>query len=813
MNDVPARGVAGPAHYKLLERIGEGGLGDVYRARDTKLGRTVAVKFPPPDLTADAERRETLLHRARAVSRLSHPSIATLFDFGEDGDRVYLVFEYIPGDPLRVLISGHPLNSRRAVDFGIQLADALAEAHADGLVHGDVRPETIIVTPKERAKLLDFGLSAFTRGGIARGAAATDDRSEHRRAVSPYQSPEEASDGQADFDSDIFGLGCVLFEMLTGRQAFKAPGVAAAPVPSSIIRAVPVEIDAVIARLLDPNPTGRYQSAATLAADLRSVAAILDVRTAAQEAALVEEDTPGRLGRVVRWLVVLAVIGGAAAGLWAWRDQARSIWRRWFGPPPPAVLIVVPFDVEVPTQALVADGIADDLMTRLGTKGVRVLGRSSLRARRGQDPQEAARDAGAAVALAGSVSAAGDTVDLVGTLLEAESGAEIWSRRFTMSKAQLFANEEAIADAVAARLGLAADAGAAQARAEARVVDADAVDRYLEGRDAEARGDLTAAVAAYEQAVAGDPGFTQAYAALAAAYYREWVASARLEDAESWERLRRLAATTMAADPDLPAAHLAAAYAASSVRDAVAALGHAIRLDPSSGGLYAELARQIDAFDPERASGLYRWALELDPRRQDAVAALASLEVSRTGGAPAGDLRVTSRQDPSGPGQRLLWVQALAAADRASTALDEATRLADEYPGFCDARAARAGLLRDAGHADEARRTADEILAAAAAPDAPAWRARCAAMAAAALGDADAAGSWLRRIAADEAMLHQWTLLRDGVSGHRALVHDWYPWTNVSAHPAVEAGTEALEVAYEDVRREIGPLLPGPTGP
>src|SRR5574341_2312294 len=152
------------AHYKLLEQIGTGGLGDVYRARDTKLGRTVAIKFPPADLIADATRREALLSQARAITALSHPSIATLFDVGEHGERLYLVFEFVPGDPLFRVIGGRPIHPRRAVEFCIQLADALAEAHAVELIHGDIRPATIVVTPKERAKLLDFGMFSVTGG-------------------------------------------------------------------------------------------------------------------------------------------------------------------------------------------------------------------------------------------------------------------------------------------------------------------------------------------------------------------------------------------------------------------------------------------------------------------------------------------------------------------------------------------------------------------------------------------------------------------------------------------------------------------------
>jgi serine/threonine protein kinase len=295
-------------HYRLLEQIGTGGLGDVYRARDTRLGRTVAVKVPPAELVADPARREALLRQARAVARLSHPSIATLFDVGEDGDQPYLVFEYVPGESLNRVIGGHPLNPRRAVEIGIQLADGLADAHAQNLAHGDIRPETVMITPKDRAKLLDFGMAAFTRGGAA-GAG------QERETV-----------------DDIFALGCVLFEMLTGRQAFRHGTGEPAFRQSGISRAVPDELDPIVARALSPDPDARYLSAATLSAELRGVAAILDIRTAAREADILDV-APSRAHRGIVWLLALLVLGGALVGLWSWRDEVRTQWRRWFGPP------------------------------------------------------------------------------------------------------------------------------------------------------------------------------------------------------------------------------------------------------------------------------------------------------------------------------------------------------------------------------------------------------------------------------------------------------------------------------------------------
>ena len=157
--------------YKILDRIGAGGMGEVYRARDTRHGRTVAIKVLPASISGDAERRERFLRDARATAALSHPNIATLYEISEDQDQLFLVFDFVPGQTLKTVIGGHPLNPRRAIDLAAQIADALAEAHAAGIVHRDLKPDNIIVTPRGNAKLLDYGLAAWTTGGAERGGS------------------------------------------------------------------------------------------------------------------------------------------------------------------------------------------------------------------------------------------------------------------------------------------------------------------------------------------------------------------------------------------------------------------------------------------------------------------------------------------------------------------------------------------------------------------------------------------------------------------------------------------------------------------
>jgi serine/threonine protein kinase len=311
------------AHYNLLERIGAGGLGDVYRARDTKVGRTVALKILPPEAPGDERRTEHFTAAVREAAALSHPNIATLFDAGESGDRFYLAYEFVAGVTLRQEIGGRAVNPRRALELGIQLADALAEAHARDITHGDLRPDTIMVTAKGSAKLLDSGLSRWTRGGRARAAAAAspDRVPADAVAVAPYLSPEQAIGSDIDARSDLFSLGAILYEMLTGRAAF-AQTAAASPVlnvirmtpprPSDVNPALPIELDAIIGRALSKDIDARYQSAASFGAELRSVAAVLDVRAGEDTLAdliPLDEDPPSRT-----WIVLVVVV--VAAALW-----------------------------------------------------------------------------------------------------------------------------------------------------------------------------------------------------------------------------------------------------------------------------------------------------------------------------------------------------------------------------------------------------------------------------------------------------------------------------------------------------------------
>ncbi len=313
------------AHYNLLEPLGEGALGAVYRARDTRFGRTVALKVIRSGAVAP-ENLPQLLDDARAAARLSHPNIATLFDVGEFVGGWYLAYEFAGGSTLRHEIAANAVSPRRAVEIAVQVGDALAEAHARGILHTDLRTDTIIVTPKGSAKVLECGMSRWTRGGHTRArAAAPDSLDAAAVSVVAYLSPEQALGGTVDARTDVFSLGVVLYEMLTGRCPFAAPTAADTvlkvigaqlPPPSSLNPDVPADLDAIVSRATAKAIDNRHQSAASLSAELRSVAAILDVRSGDTRAGdlLPLDDDPGG-GRWWAAAVAIALLGAAA---WYW---------------------------------------------------------------------------------------------------------------------------------------------------------------------------------------------------------------------------------------------------------------------------------------------------------------------------------------------------------------------------------------------------------------------------------------------------------------------------------------------------------------
>jgi eukaryotic-like serine/threonine-protein kinase len=283
------------AHYNLLERLEPAGPGELYRARDTHRGRTVVIRLLS---ASDGTSTAALLEQARAFTAVSHPNVITVFDAGEHEGRPYLAFEYVRGQSLRAEMAGRPMNVRRAVELAIQICDAVAEGHALGFVHGGLSPEAIGITAKGHAKIPAFELA--TTSGFERLDGVSKLRD--------YESPEEARGERGDDRSDIYSVGALLYEMLTTRR----PMHRGAAAPGAANPNVPNELDHVVLKAVAPNPDLRYQSAAALSGELRSVNAILDARGGTDDE---EEQVPASsgLGRIiVTTIVILAGLGAVA---------------------------------------------------------------------------------------------------------------------------------------------------------------------------------------------------------------------------------------------------------------------------------------------------------------------------------------------------------------------------------------------------------------------------------------------------------------------------------------------------------------------
>ena len=841
-------------HYKILSQLGTGGMGDVFRARDTILGRTVIIKVIPRTITADPERRARFLQDARAAATLSHPNIATLFEIGEEGSHLFLVFEYVPGQALSKVISGRPLNIRSALDIAIQLVDALAEAHARGVAHRDIKPANIVVNPKGPAKFLDFGLVAWTEEGATSRAVPTQlqDASAIAFGTVAYLSPEQAVGEPVDHRADLFSLAVILFEMLTGRAAFAERAASATVVriapeapaaPSSLNPDVPPELDAILLRALANRLDDRYQSAASFAAELRSAAAILDIRTGDREPPAVIQRRPGRtwLTRLAA-VVVLVLLAGAVG--WTGQDAARRLWWRWFGPALSPVIAVLPFDAGETGRDYFASGLTEDLVTRLGQiPGLKVVGRSSMREYSGMDLRTMAAELDAAVVMTGSVRPGSGEIHLEAELVEPQGGVSFWSGQYTSEMSQVFAVQTELAEATARALGITLEPSAARARKKSHVVNARAYDLYVRARDAAVRRDTAQAIEFYELALAEEGGLAEANAGLAQALHLGVLTGEHADDSATETRIQGAATRAVATDPDLPQAQLAQGLAAASLVDALTSLRRAIDLDPSFSEGYDQIGRQIIELDPVLALRFFEKALELDPLRDvswmNRVSAHAVLDrfeeaeeaISRgrerwpdhTGwNAELARIEFEQHRYEAGlqlvqegttlevsPMSSVVYADALYMSGQHTEALGLATRTAARVPSFCEGRATVAALRFAAGDRIAARSLANDIFEEADRPNAARSAARCAALVAAGISDPTRAAEWLRRIATDEAALRAWIRHVDGISGRMALRRGWFPWSNVTESRAIVEATDRVEEALTALQAEAARVLEG----
>jgi len=312
--------------YEITSLLGKGGMGEVFRAKDTRLNRTVAIKVLPPDKTSDPERKRRLLQEARAASALNHPNIVTLHDIANDSGIDYIVMEYIAGTSLDRLITPNGLPLSEALAYATQIATALAAAHAAGIVHRDIKPANVIVTAESQVKILDFGLAKLAEG--AASDALTEVRTQHSALTEAgmvlgtvaYMSPEQASARPVDHRTDIFSLGVMLSEMLTGQRSFQGKSNvemmhaiindAAPPLPNQ-----PPELEDILAKAIAKDPKDRYQHAGDFALDLRRFKSAWETKSL-RSVRRVPDSSPAKRGR--NWIWAAAAIVGAVIGAAGW---------------------------------------------------------------------------------------------------------------------------------------------------------------------------------------------------------------------------------------------------------------------------------------------------------------------------------------------------------------------------------------------------------------------------------------------------------------------------------------------------------------
>lgn len=538
-------------HYRITEKLGSGGMGVVYRAVDTRLGRTVALKFLPPDLTRDESSKRRFIGEAQAASSIDHPNICTIHDIGETGDgRLYICMACYEGQTLKEMTGGGTLPLQKAVRIAAAVARGLAKAHEREIVHRDIKPANVFATEDGGVRILDFGLAklAGTDGVTAAGTTV---------GTVSYMSPEQAG-GDVDHRTDIWSLGVTLYEIVTGTTPFHGDTqqatihsiLTATPPPVHVLRDdVPPEFERIIVRCLEKDPDRRYQKAAELADDLERLAA--DLATAAEE-----ETAPMRVrpGRSRLWIAAFAA--ALIAGLFLHPGIRRALTET--GPPgglpSPRIVAVLPL-----TGSGGAEGIEHLRMGLLSYLGLRlhaaerheddlvVLPVDEAVERGIVEPEDARRRAGATLALIGSLDRRGGLVRCSLELVDTSSGARLGAREFDERLGNVAVLEDTLVASVLAMLDVAPEHGGTELPGGTTVPTA--FESYIQGVGmlvrARGREESADAVRMLERAVSADPGFALAHAALGEA---RWHLSCETSDfgdpqpaVEACERAARLA--------------------------------------------------------------------------------------------------------------------------------------------------------------------------------------------------------------------------------------------------------------------------------
>ncbi len=620
--------------YVILAPLGTGGMGEVYRARDPRLARDVAIKVLPPHLARDADAMARFEREARAVAALSHPNILAIYDVGTYEGGGYAVTELLEGETLRSRLDRSALPWTKAVEVGAAIAEGVAAAHAKRIVHRDLKPENVFLTSDGRVKILDFGLARVRPASSTQASqAATETLPGSILGTIGYMSPEQVRGDDTEAPSDIFALGCVLYETVTGRKPFaRETGVQTLnailesdpPPLAASGKEAPPELDRLISRCLEKNPALRMQSARDLSFALGD---------------LLKHTRPVGAGPRRR---LLAYVTLAALSVVVLAAIAASLMReRFLGTPAPArieSLAVLPLEnlSGDPAQDYFADGITEALITNLGKIGaLRVIARASVMKYKGTHvpSREVARELRVQALVAGSVLRSGDRVRITAHLIDPASEHQIWSESYERDLRDVLALQREVTEAIAGKVRAELTPYEQAQLGKLRPINPEAYEFFLQAQYLSARttdADSRTAIALLERVVALDPGFAPGHAVLAAAYGNRATYVAPGEAGALEPKAYAAVERALSLDPDLADAYLARgdllwnhSYRFAHER-AVQEYRRALGLNPNLDHAHRGLARvfvHVGFF--EEALGHAAKALEINPGNGQALTARA----------------------------------------------------------------------------------------------------------------------------------------------------------------------------------------------
>jgi len=554
--------------YDLSGALGAGGMGEVYRARDPRLGRDVAIKVLPDRLTGDPSALARFAREAKVLAALSHPNILTIFDVGSENGISFVVMELLPGETLSSRIAQRRPDWPEAVRIGIEIAEGLSAAHARGIIHRDLKPENIFLTRVGHIKLLDFGL-ASCGGDFNRAEAEFGSTAELATATGvvmgtvPYMSPEQLKGMRADARSDIFSFGCVLQETITGKAPFvratRAETVSAilteaAPSLKQFDPSIPAELDQAVKRCLNKEPDQRFQSAGDLAFHLRQ---ILNTVSSAGARTQVSRRVARFNGRTAQRAAAVAVVLLFLGAFGYWIGARRSSVRPQFKSI--AVLPLQNYSGD-PQQEYFVDGMTDSVIADLGKiKDVRVISRTSVMPFKNskKSMREIANELHADAVIEGSVMRSADRVRITIQLIDAARDQHLWSESYERELKDVFALQSQVAQAIAQQVHAVVRPEEQKRIAGKRGIDPEVYELYLKGRHIMERGgleDVRKAIDYFESGLAKDPNNALLYTGLADAYIDKMM-DVHESPMEATAKARAAATKALQLDDSLAEAH------------------------------------------------------------------------------------------------------------------------------------------------------------------------------------------------------------------------------------------------------------------